>query len=382
MNARVRLDGSALLGRLRQQARARGFSQIGVADVNLAHAEAGLLAWLHNGFHGEMDYMAAHGLRRARPAELVPGTLRVITARMDYLPRSTAAGWQAIEWNRLARSEQASVSLYARGRDYHKVLRARLQALADDLAAMVGPFGHRVFTDSAPVLEAELGARSGTSWRGKHTLLLDREGGSMFFLGEIYVDVALPLTEPVEPHCGRCTACIDVCPTQAIVGPERLDARRCISYLTIEHRGAIPIELRPAIGNRIYGCDDCQLVCPWNKYAQPALVADFDVRAPFGAASLLELWGWSEAEFLRATEGSAIRRIGHVRWQRNIAVALGNALRARFDAAIVEALQARRDGADPLLREHIDWALAQASAGEGAPLSPAARSTAPASTES
>jgi len=326
-----------------------------------------------------MDYMAAHGLRRARPAELVPGTLRVITARMDYLPRGTASGWQAIEWNRLARPEQASVSLYARGRDYHKVLRARLQALADDLAAMVGPFGHRVFTDSAPVLEVELGARSGIGWRGKHTLLLDREGGSMFFLGEIYVDLALPLTQPVEPHCGRCTACIDVCPTQAIVGPERLDARRCISYLTIEHPGAIPIELRPAIGNRIYGCDDCQLVCPWNKYAQPALVADFDARAPFGAASLLELWSWSEAEFLRATEGSAIRRIGHVRWQRNIAVALGNALRACFDASIVEALQARRDGADAVVREHIDWALAQA---EAAPVSAAADPAAPARTGS
>ena len=320
-----------------------------------------------------MEYMGAHGLRRARPAELVPGTLRVITARMDYLPRSTAEGWQAIEWKRLEQPDQASISLYARGRDYHKVLRARLQALADDLAAMVGPFGHRVFTDSAPVLEAELGARSGIGWRGKHTLLLDRDGGSMFFLGEIYVDLALPLTEPVEPHCGRCTACLDVCPTQAIVGPERLDARRCISYLTIEHRGPIPPELRPAIGNRIYGCDDCQLVCPWNKYAQPAVVADFDVRAPFGAASLLELWRWSEAEFLRATEGTAIRRIGHVRWQRNLAVALGNALRARFDAAIVEALQVRRDSADPLVREHIDWALAQADLSAATGPAPPAR---------
>jgi len=380
MNAR--LEGAALLARLREQARARGFSQIGVADVNLAEAEPGLLAWLRNGFHGEMRYMAAHGTRRARPAELVPGTLRVITARMDYLPRATADGWQAIEWQRLARPEQATVSLYARGRDYHKVLRARLQALADDLAALVGPFGHRVFTDSAPVLEAELGARSGTGWRGKHTLLLDREGGSMFFLGEIYVDVALPLTAPVDPHCGRCSACIDVCPTQAIVGPERLDARRCISYLTIEHPGPIPPELRAAIGNRIYGCDDCQLVCPWNKYARPAVVADFDARAPFGGATLLELWRWSEAEFLRATEGSAIRRIGYARWQRNLAVALGNALRARFDAALVEALRARRDTVDSLVREHIDWALAQADAGDGAGLTPAACPAAPARTGS
>jgi epoxyqueuosine reductase len=370
MNAPMRLEGSALLARLREQARARGFSQIGVADVNLAEAEPGLLAWLRNGFHGEMRYMAAHGTRRARPAELVPGTLRVITARMDYLPRATADGWQAIEWQRLARPAQATVSLYARGRDYHKVLRARLQALADDLAALVGPFGHRVFTDSAPVLEAELGARSGIGWRGKHTLLLDRAGGSMFFLGEIYVDFALPLTAPVDPHCGTCTACIDVCPTQAIVGPERLDARRCISYLTIEHPGPIPPELRAAIGNRIYGCDDCQLACPWNKYAQPAVVADFDVRAPFGGATLLELWRWSEAEFLRATEGSAIRRIGHVRWQRNLAVALGNALRARFDPVLVEALRARRDTADALVREHIDWALAQADAGDDASAQP------------
>ena len=363
MTTVAELAGDVVLARLREQARALGFSQIGVADVDLATAEQGLVAWLHNGWHGQMDYMAAHGLRRARPAELIPGTLRVITARMDYLPRTTPDGWQAIEWDRLNRPEQATVSLYARGRDYHKVLRARLQSLADALAEQVGPFGHRVFTDSAPVLEVELAARSGIGWRGKHTLVLDRAAGSMFFLGEIYVDLALPLTEPASAHCGSCTACIEICPTQAIVGPERLDARRCISYLTIEHKGAIPVEFRAAIGNRIYGCDDCQLVCPWNKYAQRSPLLDFDVRTPFAEPTLLQMWQWSEAEFLRATEGSAIRRIGHERWQRNIAVALGNALRARFDPAIVEALGRARDAATPLVREHIDWALAQA--GEG-----------------
>ena len=360
MTTVAELAGDVVLARLREQARALGFSQIGVADVDLATAEQGLVAWLHNGWHGQMDYMAAHGLRRARPAELIPGTLRVITARMDYLPRTTPDGWQAIEWDRLNRPEQATVSLYARGRDYHKVLRARLQSLADALAEQVGPYGHRVFTDSAPVLEVELAARSGIGWRGKHTLVLDRAAGSMFFLGEIYVDLALPLTEPASAHCGSCTACIDICPTRAIVGPERLDARRCISYLTIEHKGPIPIEFRAVIGNRIYGCDDCQLVCPWNKYAQRSPLPDFDVRTPFAEPTLLQMWQWSEAEFLRATEGSAIRRIGHERWQRNIAVALGNAVRAHFDPAIVEALERRLDAATPLVREHIEWALAQA----------------------
>ena len=360
MIAPVQLDGNALLAQLRDEARALGFSQIGVADVNLASAEAGLLAWLNNGFHGDMDYMAAHGLRRARPAELIPGTVRVITARMDYLPKATPQGWQAIELRRLERPEQATVSLYARGRDYHKVLRARLQALADRLAAVVGPFGHRVFTDSAPVLEVELAAKSGIGWRGKHTLVLDRAAGSMFFLGEIYVDLALPLTEPESAHCGTCSACIDICPTQAILGPYRLDARRCISYLTIEHKGSIPVELRAAIGNRVYGCDDCQLVCPWNKYAQTSALDDFDARSPFAGASLLQLWQWSEAEFLKATEGSAIRRIGYERWQRNLAVGLGNALRVRPDAATIAALEARRAGASALVREHVEWALAQA----------------------
>jgi epoxyqueuosine reductase len=322
-----------------------------------------------------MAYMAAHGLKRARPAELVPGTVRVITARMDYLPRdldtaivqdgqaSGQASWQAREWARLAQPGEAVVSVYARGRDYHKVLRSRLQKLADRLADAVGPLGHRVFTDSAPVLEVELASRSGLGWRGKHTLLLSREAGSAFFLGEIYVDLALPLTPPETAHCGSCRACIDVCPTQAIVGERLLDARRCISYLTIEHDGPIPPELRAAIGNRIYGCDDCQLTCPWNKYARRATLPDFDWRDALAAPTLLQLWAWDEAAFLRHTEGSPIRRIGHRRWQRNLAVGMGNALRRpdldpALRTALVAALRKRAPQADELVREHIEWALA------------------------
>jgi epoxyqueuosine reductase len=306
-----------------------------------------------------MAYMRTHGLRRARPAELVPGTVSVITARMDYLPAATPDGWQAVEFERLHRPQEGVVSLYARGRDYHKVLRARLQKLADRIAEAVGPIGHRVFTDSAPVLEVELAARSGQGWRGRHTLVLDRDGGSMFFLGEIYVDLALPPTEPVTDHCGTCSACIDVCPTGAIVAPYRLDARRCISYLTIEHPGAIPTELRAHMGNRIYGCDDCQLVCPWNKFARRSPLPDFDARGEFAGSSLLALFAWSEDEFLRRTEGSPIRRIGHERWLRNIAVALGNALRTADDAAIRAALQARLAHPSALVREHVEWALEQ-----------------------
>jgi epoxyqueuosine reductase len=297
----------------------------------------------------------------------------VITARMDYLPRATADGWQAIEWQRLRRPQQAAVSIYARGRDYHKVLRARLQALATRLAEQVGPLGARVFTDSAPVLEVELAARSGLGWRGKHTLALHREGGSMFFLGEIFVDLGLPVTPPIAANCGSCSACIDVCPTQAIVAPYRLDARRCISYLTIEHDGAIPVELRPLLGNRIYGCDDCQLVCPWNKYAQVSTLPDFDARRPLDGSTLLQLWAWDEAEFLRHTEGSAIRRIGHWRWQRNLAVALGNALRAAPDAEIELALRTRLATAGELLAEHIHWALGQLRTTPPAPPATAAR---------
>jgi epoxyqueuosine reductase len=351
----------ALLADLRAWAQELGFSQIGVAGVDLAAAEPGLSAWLDAGFHGAMNYMAAHGLKRARPAELVPGTVSVITARMDYLPRDTPEGWQAIGFAAQADPMAASVSLYARGRDYHKVLRQRLQRLADRLQEAIGPIGHRVFTDSAPVLEVELAQRSGIGWRGKHTLTLHREGGSMFFLGEIFVDLALPATEPASAHCGQCRACMDVCPTQAIVAPYRLDARRCISYLTIELDGPIPEALRAAIGNRIYGCDDCQLVCPWNKYAGRSTLPDFDRRAHFVEPTLLELWAWDEAVFMRRTEGSAIRRIGYQRWRRNLAVALGNAWRETGDEAVAQALRTARGAATPLVREHIDWALAQRS---------------------
>jgi len=331
--------------------------------VDLASAEPGLAAWLAAGFAGSMDYMAAHGLKRARPAELVPGTVSVISARMDYLPRDSPPQWREQETARLQRPGEAVVSIYARGRDYHKVLRSRLQALADRLAIEVGPFGHRVFTDSAPVLEVELAARAGLGWRGKHTLALQREAGSMFFLGELFTSLALPPTAAAEPHCGSCTACLDACPTGAIVAPYRLDARRCISYLTIEHDGPIPPDLRPSMGNRIYGCDDCQTACPWNKYAQVSTLPDFDVRAPLGGASLLLLWGWSEHEFLRRTEGSAIRRIGFTRWRRNLAVGIGNALRspglAAAEAATLRAaLRQDRAAATPLVQEHIDWALA------------------------
>ncbi len=306
--------------------------------------------------------MARHGMARARPAELVPGTVSVITARMDYLPRDTAPDWQDRELARLERPGEAVVSVYARGRDYHKVLRSRLQRLAERIGEAVGPLGHRVFTDSAPVLEAELASRSGQGWRGKHTLVLNREGGSMFFLGEIYLDLALPPSEPVSNHCGACTACIAICPTQAILAPGRLDARRCISYLTIEHAGPIPDDLRPLIGNRIYGCDDCQLVCPWNKYAQRSALPDFDERAGLSGATLIDLFGWTEAEFLSRTEGSPIRRIGHERWLRNIAVAIGNALRslpADEAAPLCSALVQRAEHPSALVREHVAWALAQ-----------------------
>ncbi len=309
-----------------------------------------------------MNYMAAHGLKRARPAELVPGTVSVITARMDYLPSSTSdvpGAWQAAELARLQRPGEAIVSVYARGRDYHKIMRTRLQKLAERIALEVQPLGHRAFTDSAPVLEAELAARSGQGWRGKHTLLLNREAGSMFFLGEIYVDIALPPSEPVTEHCGSCNACMAVCPTQAIVAAHKLDARRCISYLTIEHAGAIPLELRPLIGNRIYGCDDCQLVCPWNKFAQRSALPDFDERQGLSGQQLVTLFAWTEDEFLRYAEGSAIRRIGHERWLRNIAVAMGNALRRGDDAALREALASRQDHANEVVREHVVWALSQ-----------------------
>ena len=350
---------SQLFPSIQGWARDLGFSQIGVAGVDLSSSEPGLIQWLAQGFHGDMHYMQAHGLKRARPAELVPGTVSVITVRMDYLPRDTPEGWQAVEWARLERRGEAIVSVYARGRDYHKVLRARLQKLSDRIADEVGPFGYRVFTDSAPVLEAELASRSGQGWRGKHTLVLSREAGSMFFLGEIYLDLALEPTPPVTAHCGSCQACSDVCPTGAIVAPQRVDARRCISYLTIEHAGPIPEELRPLMGNRIYGCDDCQLACPWNKFAQRSSLPDFDARAGLVGAQLVQLFAWDEATFLRCTEGGPIRRIGHLRWLRNIAVALGNAWRETGDPALQQALLSRSEHPEALVREHVQWALAQ-----------------------
>ena len=364
------MDQQAIVLNLQAWGRELGFSQIGVAGVDLRSAEPGLEAWLAAGFHGGMDYMVRHGLTRARPAELVSGTVSVITARMDYLPRSTGPDWVAHEQRRLLQPGEAVVSVYARGRDYHKVLRQRLQQLAERVAQAVGPLGHRVFTDSAPVLEAELATRSGQGWRGKHTLVLHRDAGSMFFLGEVFVDLALPATEPVTEHCGSCSACISACPTGAIVAPYRLDARRCISYLTIEHGGDIPEPLRPAMGNRIYGCDDCQLACPWNKFAQRSPLPDFDPRHGLDSASLLTLLAWSEEQFLRHTEGSAIRRIGHARWQRNIAVALGNALRAGAAEPGTQAALQRLidDSPSAVVQSHARWALAQASSPSAAPL--------------
>jgi epoxyqueuosine reductase len=328
-----------------------GFAEIGITDTGLAAEEARLAAWLAAGRHGEMDYMARHGTRRARPAELVPGTIRVISARLDYLPRR-ARDAAAV----LGDGRKAYVSRYALGRDYHRVVRGKLQRLAARIAAAVGEFRYRVFTDSAPVLEVALAAKAGLGWRGKHTLLLTRHAGSFFFLGEIYTDLPLPVGAAASEHCGSCRACLDACPTGAIVAPYELDARRCISYLTIELKGSIPEALRPLIGNRVYGCDDCQLCCPWNKYAQPSAAPDFAVRNGLDEADLCTLFAWTADEFATRLEGSAIRRIGYPRWLRNLAVGLGN---APYDAAIVAALEARRDDPSALVREHVAWALAR-----------------------
>ena len=326
-----------------------GFSGASIGRAALPESvEQSLLDWLAAGFHGEMDYMARHAELRAHPEQLHPGTITVISAALDYLPHGKVADDPG----------QAAISRYAQGRDYHKVIRSRLQKLAERIAQEIGPFGHRAFTDSAPVLEAELAARSGQGWRGKHTLVLNREAGSTFFLGEIYVDMALPATEPVTAHCGSCSACIDACPTQAIVAPHRVDARRCISYLTIEYAGPIPLELRPLMGNRIYGCDDCQLVCPWNKFAQVSRLPDFDERKGLSGQQLVHLFAWDEPTFLRMTEGGPIRRIGHERWLRNVAVALGNALRQADSAELRSALQSRAQDPSELVREHVAWALA------------------------
>ncbi|MEW6120643.1 MAG: tRNA epoxyqueuosine(34) reductase QueG [Pseudomonadota bacterium] len=344
-------DSNVLAQRIRQWGRELGFSGVAIAGCDLSAAEAGLLAWLAKGFHGEMDYMAAHGVKRSRPADLVPGTLRVITARLDYFPPD-AADPHSI----LADADAAYISRYALGRDYHKVLRARLQTLAGRIGAAAGHGQFRVFTDSAPVLEVELATRSGLGWRGKHTLLLNREHGSWFFLGEIYTDLPLPVDAPEPGHCGTCRACLDVCPTQAIVAPYQLDARRCISYLSIELKGSIPVALRPLLGNRIYGCDDCQLACPWNRFAQTAALPDFAVRHALDRARLVELFAWSETDFYDRFAGSAIRRIGHERWLRNIAVALGNATPSPEAA---QALRTRLHHPSALVREHVEWALSQ-----------------------
>jgi len=340
--------------------RALGFSELRVTDVDLGAADAYLQQWLAAGFHGQMSFMAAHGSKRTHPEQLVPGTVRVISARMDYLASGINDDWRDHEQRRLSDPEAAVISVYARGRDYHKVLRGRLQRLAEQIALAAGPIGYRVFTDSAPVMEVELAQKAGLGWRGKHTLLLNREAGSMFFLGEIYTDLPLPVDAGGSAHCGECTACIDICPTQAIVAPYRLDARRCISYLTIELKDSIPTDLRPLMGNRIYGCDDCQFGCPWNKFAQRSPLPEFDVREGLDHATLIELFRWSEADFDRRLAGNPIRRIGHVRWLRNIAVALGNAAsQRRGDAGIVSALRERQHHPAELVREHVLWALDQ-----------------------
>ena len=340
-----------LASRIKGWARELGFQQAGIAGVELGEDAERLQDWLDAGCHGDMDYMRRHGSRRTRPGELVPGTLRVVSVRMDYLPPEAADPWDVLE-----DGSRGYVSRYALGRDYHKLMRRRLQQLADRIGAAIGPFGYRVFVDSAPVLEKALARNAGLGWIGKHSNLLDRQSGSWFFLGEIFVDLALPVDASASSHCGTCERCLEACPTGAIVEPWRVDARRCISYLTIELHGAIPEDLRPAMGNRIYGCDDCQLVCPWNKFARLAAEPDFRVRHGLDAASLVELFGWDEPTFLARTEGSAIRRIGHERWLRNIAVALGN---APTSAEVRAALEARRDHPSALVREHVQWALAQ-----------------------
>jgi epoxyqueuosine reductase len=335
--------------RIKQWGRDIGFDAVAIAGIDLAEDEARLLDWLGRGWHGEMEYMARHGARRARPAELVPGTASIVTARLNYASADAREAWGVLE-----DPERAFVSRYALGRDYHKVLRAKLQALADRMSAELGEFHYRVFTDSAPVMEVSLASRSGLGWRGKHTLALSRDAGSLFFLGELFVSLDLARDAPVANHCGTCERCIAICPTQAIVAPYQLDARRCVSYLTIEHKGPIPEELRPLMGNRIYGCDDCQLACPWNKYAKASEDPDFAVRNHLDDAALVDLFAWDEEEFNRRFEGSAIRRIGHERWLRNIAVALGN---APASPRVTNALQSRANHPSALVRSHVRWAL-------------------------
>jgi epoxyqueuosine reductase len=344
-------DPAALAEQIQAWGRALGFQQVGFAGIELGEDEAHLRDWLAQGQHGAMDYMARHGDKRSRPDQLVPGTVRVISVRMDYGTGDDAAAWATLD-----ESERAYVARYALGRDYHKVLRNRLQKLCDRIAAEIGPFGYRAFVDSAPVLERALARDAGLGWIGKHSCLINKDAGSWFFLGEIYTDLPLPLSTPASAHCGTCTRCITVCPTGAIVAPYRVDARRCISYLTIELRESIPEELRPLIGNRVFGCDDCQLACPWNKFAVRSEEPDFRVRHGLDQASLVALFAWDENTFLSNTEGSAIRRTGYEGWLRNIAVALGN---ARTSPEVLAALASRRDHPSGLVREHVAWALAR-----------------------
>jgi len=346
----------ALADKIKTWGRELGFQEMGISDTELGVEENHLQQWLQKNYHGEMDYMARHGTARTRPQELMPGTVRVISVRLNYVAPDGKESWGVIE-----DSEAAFISRYALGRDYHKVLRAKLQTLADKIEAEIGEFSYRVFTDSAPVMEVALARKAGLGWRGKHTLLLSRDAGSLFFLGELYTDLPLPLDSDTTEHCGSCTRCIDICPTKAIVGPYQLDARRCISYLTIEHKGTIPEEFREAMGNRIYGCDDCQLICPWNKYAQLAAEADFQIRHHLDDVTLVELFSWTHAQFNERMAGSAIRRIGYEQWRRNIAVAMGNALRSDLAESrkmlIRTTLQSARGTASELVMEHVEWAL-------------------------
>jgi epoxyqueuosine reductase len=357
MPAEEKTDFEALALRIKAWGHALGFQQVGIGTIDLGEDEARLVDWLREGMHGEMDYMARHGTRRSRPAELVPGTIRVISARMDYMPEAAPTG------EVLERSDLGYVSRYALGRDYHRLIRGRLARLCRKIAAAAGGTGHRAFVDSAPVLEKALARNAGLGWIGKHTNLIHPRAGSWFFLGEIYTDLPLPVDAPfTRSHCGSCSACMSACPTGAIVGPYRLDARRCISYLTIELKGPIPVHLRALVGNRIYGCDDCQLVCPWNRFARLSAEKDFSPRHGLDAAELTTLFGWDDAEFRRRTEGSAIRRIGHERWLRNVAVALGNAPRGE---AIVGALRSRESHPSELVREHVRWALEKQNVEDG-----------------
>jgi len=342
---------SSLADEIRHWGEALGFQQLGFTDTRLDEHEQHLANWLQKNYHGEMEYMSRHGTRRSRPAELVPGTVSVISVRMDYLPPGTTEIDEL-----LADHDKGFVSRYALGRDYHKLMRQRLQKLSNRIEAKIGPFGYRVFVDSAPVLEKALAEKAGLGWIGKHSNLLNRQAGSWFFLGEIYTDLPFPIDEPATEHCGNCTKCIDVCPTQAIVAPFQVDARKCISYLTIELRGSIPEQFRAQIGNRIYGCDDCQAVCPWNRFAQFTKEEDFSPRQGLDGARLVELFAWSEDEFLKRTEGSSIRRIGYECWLRNIAVALGN---TDTSEEIVASLGARKEHSSAMVREHVQWALLQ-----------------------